>query len=108
MRRKDASDSSLSPFNFSPIFPPLNISGTKRNSRMALYKSKTKQSELSEMMGYKPMKILFLYRNTENTSLNAISKKKGRLCSSPENSKDCNGKDLLRLTSLNIHPFVAV
>lgn len=75
---------------------------------MTHYKSKTKQSELSEMMGYIPMKILFLYRNTENTSLNAISKEKGRSWSSPEYSKDCNGKDLLRLTSLNIDPFVAV
>lgn len=108
MRRKDASDSSLSPFNFPPNFPLLNISGTKRNSRMALYKSKTKQSELSEMIGYKPKKILFLYRNTENTSLNAISKEKGRFCSSPEYSRNCTGTDLLRLTSLNIHPFVAV
>lgn len=64
-------------------------------------------SELSEMTGYKLMKILFLYRSMKNTILNGISEEKGRCCWSAVYNRQYIDKDFLWLSSLNIHPFIS-
>lgn len=85
--KKDASVSPLSVFTFTLNFPLLfqtPVEQQQQKNALEWPFTKAEQinqtSELSEMTGYKLMKILFLYRSMKNTILNGISEEKGRCC----------------------------
>lgn len=74
---------------------------------MAFYKKNqttNQTTELSKAMGYNPMKIFFLSWSIKNAILTTFSEERGRFHSSPVYNRECIDKDLVRLTSLNIHP----
>lgn len=66
-------------------------------------KQQTKEMNFQKQWATNPLKILLLSWNTKNAILSTFSEERGRFCLSAVHNRECIDKDLVRLTSLNIH-----